>query len=113
MVPVIQLIGIGFGLLMMYFVFVSFRRKELGSSDLVIWLSLWGAFLLAVVFPGILQGVIGSLNVVRVLDLLMVASFMVAFAMLFRLYKGLRRLERKMDSLAESFAVSGLRNRRI
>jgi hypothetical protein len=103
----IQVLGIAFGLFMFYLAFVSFKRRDLSRAGFALWGFIWASFLFAVVFPDALSGLAGRLNFIRLLDLLMVASFMILFGMSFWMYKAIGRMERKLVDVSVTRALEG------
>jgi hypothetical protein len=111
MVIGIQILGLGFGLMMGYLTFVAFRRKTLDRAGVIFWAGIWGAFLFAVIFPGFLQGLVGRLNVIRLMDLLMVLSFLVLFGLAFWIYTRITRIDGRIEEIAVAVALDKRKSR--
>ncbi len=105
----IQIAGLVFGFVMLYLSHLYYRRGELSSTDFAIWCSVWVSFLYAVVFPQNLNVFLETLGVISAMDLFTIASFMVAFTVIFHLYKTTRRLQQKMEKLVSELAQRELK----
>lgn len=101
----LQIIGIVFGLSMLYLSYRDYRRREIYFKDFMVWLTIWVGFLFAVSFPGTLEIVSESLGIVRVLDLLIIFSIMLLFSLVFMVYDTVRKSERKIDKVVEAVAL--------
>ena len=86
----IQLIGMSFGILMIYFTFLHFKRNEFTMKEFVFWLVLFVTFMILSLFPNILDYVVLKLNIARTLDLFIIAGFML-FTMKFVVQRSRRR----------------------
>ncbi len=102
----IQIVGIGFGLLMGYLAFVSLKKGELSRVGFGLWGLIWASFLFAVVFPDALSGIVGRLNIIRLMDFLTIGSFMLLFGMSFWMYKVVGKLEKRVTEMAVDRAVA-------
>ena len=105
----IQLLGIIFGIGMLYFTFVKFKRKELSSFELGIWTCVWAMLLLAAIAPHLLDPVIAPLNFYRRLDFFVVMGFFLLLGLGFYNYSTLKKLEHKMEILVRKQALHDVR----
>lgn len=108
----IQLVGIGFGLLMLYLAYVSKKKGELSYTGFAFWGYVWTQFLIIVIFPSLVSGVIGTLHIIRLMDLLMIAAFMLLFGMGFFVHKELEKQGRMIREIAVDVAVKMARKRK-
>ena len=102
----IQILGISFGIFMIYLSFLYFKRKEFQTGDFFLWISIWLMFLFAIIFPNTLQFLLKPLAVYRVMDLLMISSFVVLFGLMFVIYKITRRNEKNIKDIVRKLALS-------
>ena len=101
----IQFLGIIFGLTMLYFTFVKFKRRELNSLELGLWLSGWVLLILIAIFPGLLDPIIGSLHFYRRLDFFVVLGFFVLLGMGFYNYSAVKKMEKKLEMFVRKEAL--------
>ena len=102
----IQLLGIIFGLAMMYFTFVRFKRKELNSSELITWFLGWILLVIVAISPSSLDFIIGHLNFYRRLDFFVVFGFFLLFGLGFYNYSIVKKMERKLEVFVRREAIN-------
>lgn len=108
----IQVVGLFFGFVMLYLSHLYYRREEIRGIDFALWCSVWVAYLYAVMFPQALNVFLETLGVISAMDLFTIVSFMVAFTIIFSLYKTVRQLQRKIEKLVISIAHEELKGKR-
>ncbi|MFC1769002.1 DUF2304 family protein [Nanoarchaeota archaeon] len=101
----IQIIGVLFGLFMIYSSFINFKRKEFSAKTFGVWLILWIVFLILTIFPNILDPVAETLDFARTMDLFIVLGFMFLIGAVFLNYTLLRKNQRKLEDLVRKIAV--------
>jgi hypothetical protein len=101
----IQFLGSIFGVAMMYFTFVRFKRKELNSTELFVWFTGWILLVLVAIFPFTLDAIIGQLNFYRRLDFFVVFGFFVLLGLAFYNYMLMKKMERRMEILVRKQAL--------
>ena len=104
MIP-IQILGVLFGLAMLYVTYDYYRRKGLELKDITGWVVLWCTFILVVLFPAALLFVSKKLNLTRAIDLIMIVSFVVMIYLIFNLYNRMKKIERNMEKMIEVIAL--------
>ena len=103
MIP-IQILGILFGLAMLYVTYDYYRRKGLELKDITGWVVLWCTFILVILFPAALLFISKKLNLTRAIDLIMIVSFVVMIYLVFNLYNRIKKIERNMEKMVEAIA---------
>ncbi len=103
----IQLLGIIFGLAMLYFTFVRYKRKELRQLEWLGWSMGWIALVIVAVTPPLLDPIIAPLRFYRRLDFFVVFGFFILLGLGFYNYSVLKNLERKLETFVRSQAISG------
>jgi len=101
----IQILGVLFALGMLYLTFLQQKRKELSGKEYVFWVFVWIIFIVITVFPNILEPVIKTLNIVRIMDMLVILGFLFVIGVLFYNYLNLRKVQKKVESLVSKMAV--------
>jgi hypothetical protein len=102
----IQIIGLLFGVFMLYLSFLYYKRKEFGKGDLVTWIFIWAAFIFAALFPANLVFILQPLKVSRVMDLLTIGAFMLLSVFVFINYKVNRKNENRLKEIVMKLALN-------
>lgn len=101
----IQIIGILFGLIMVYFTFLYYKRKEYEKYSFFIWIFIWLFFLFIVMVPEVLYAVMEILKVERTVDFFVIGGFFIFSIIVFYLFVITKRTERKVENLVRNFAL--------
>jgi hypothetical protein len=101
----IQFLGIIFGLLMLYFTFVKFKRKELREGEFVLWSVGWVLLIAVAIVPYVLDFIIAPLNFYRRLDFFVVIGFFVLLGLSFYNYSVTKKMERKLEKFVRAQAL--------
>lgn len=102
----VQFLGITFGLVMMYFTYVKFKRKEINNVETIIWFTGWIILVLVAITPSILDFVIAPLNFYRRLDFFVVFGFFILLGLGFYNYSVTKKLEKKLEKFVRKEALS-------
>ncbi|MBT4804669.1 DUF2304 domain-containing protein [Candidatus Woesearchaeota archaeon] len=101
----IQLLGIIFGLGMIYFTFVKYKRKELRKQEFLMWQLCWSILIMIAIIPSILDPIIAPLNFYRRLDFFVVIGFFILLGLGFYNYSLMKKVERKVEILVRKDAI--------
>ena len=101
----IQILGVLFGLAMLYVTYDYYRRKGLDLKDIAGWVVLWCTFILVILFPAALLFVSKKLNLTRAIDSIMIVSFVVMIYLIFNLYNRIKKIERNTEEMVEVIAL--------
>ena len=101
----IQIIGVIFGLGMLYVTVLYSRRNQLNKGEYFVWSMLWILAILISVFPQALQTVTETLHFNRTLDMLMVGSIIFVVGISFYVYTIVRRTEQRVEELVRKTAI--------
>lgn len=104
MVLGIQVLGIVFGLVLLYFTFLHYKRREFRAGELVFWSAIWVLFVYLVLFPYTLTTVAQSLNLVRVMDLFTIVGIMFLVVLTFYSYMMNVHTRRKLEQVVRALA---------
>ena len=104
----IQILGIVFGLLMTYLIFLHYKRKEFGKLQFFFWQIIWIVFILVVLFPRITTGLIHKLGVVRTMDLLTILGFMFITLLVFYNYFTINKIKKKLEHNTRKEALKNI-----
>jgi hypothetical protein len=108
----IQFLGVIFGLGMLYFSFVKFKRREINTFEFWGWMTVWVVLILVAIFPGILDSIIAPLNFYRRLDFFVVIGFFALLALSFYNYAIVKKVERKMEVFLRNMAIKEHKNKK-
>ncbi|MCK5282712.1 MAG: DUF2304 family protein [Nanoarchaeota archaeon] len=100
----IQILGLFFGLFMIYYSFLHFKRKEFTLKEFTFWLLLWVIFIYVAFFPGSLDFIVKTLKLGRTMDLFIIGGFMLMIWMFFYTYLLVRGNQRKLEHIVRKIA---------
>jgi hypothetical protein len=100
----LQVLGIIFGLAMLYFTFFYYKRKDFSVTDLFLWGGIWVAFLYGVILPETLDVFLQTFRVQGAMHLFTIAGFMFLFAIVFYLYKAQKKNEKRLETFVRKIA---------
>ena len=101
----IQIIGTLFGLFMVYYSFLNYKRKEFTGKEFSLWFLLWVFFIIIALFPFLLDPIVKSIGFLRVLDLLTISGFLFLVAAVFYNYTISRKTQKKLETLVREIAI--------
>lgn len=101
----LQITAILFSFCMIYFAVLSYKRKELGRSEIVSWIILWTAVIIFTIFPELLRSFSMTFLVTRVFDFMVIGGFILVISLVSSSYMRTKRLEKKMEELIRSKAI--------
>jgi len=105
MVVGVQIIGILFGLLMLYWTFLHLKRKEYDTKVYSFWVMIWLGFIAISVFPNILDKLTKPLSIVRTLDLLVILGILFLIGITFHNYLVVMKNEKKIEQVVRKIAL--------
>ncbi len=106
MVLGIQILGLLFGLFMIYITFISGKRREFTTKEGGFWIIVWVFFILVALFPRSLDFLIkGVLRLQRPLDFFIIAGFMFMIGFIFYSYTLIRKNQKKMEEIVRKMAM--------
>ena len=105
MVLGIQIVGLLFGLFIIYLTFLNYKRKEFTTKEFVFWIILWVIFIVLTLFPFLLDPIVKSFGFFRALDVLIVSGFLFLIAAVFYTYTVVRRTQRQIEKVVREIAM--------
>ena len=105
MVLGIQVAGLLFGLFMLYYSFVQYKRKEFSAEEYSFWVVIFLVFALVSVFPQILEPITENLDFARTFDLLVIIGFLFLTGLFFYVYAKTKRTEKKLEKVVREIAM--------
>ena len=97
-----------FGALMAYLTFREYRRRRIKLSSLILWEMLWVSITVFCLCPSLITIAIEALNVALPVHLFSVASILVLFVLVYRLYAKLEELNENLIRLAREVTLRQL-----
>jgi len=104
----LQAFGAVFAILMIYITYISWKRKELKANDFIVWGAVWFGFGFAVVFPEALKIVFKPLHIQGALWFITIASVIFLTLIMFYLFRGFRKQNKRLENLVEELALKEL-----
>ncbi len=105
MVLGIQVIGVLFGLFLIYLTFLFHKRKEFTFNEWAFWTIMALLFMIVSLFPQVLDPIVKSLNLTRTMDFFIILGFMFLIAAVFYSYKVTRATQRRLEEVVRTIAL--------
>lgn len=105
MVLGIQIAGFLFGLFMIYYSFLKYKRNEFNQKEFVFWMFPWIGFIIIALFPNILNPIVKIGGFLRVLDLLIISGFLFLIMAIFYTYTITRKNQKQLETLVRGFSI--------
>ncbi|PIZ52031.1 hypothetical protein COY27_01600 [Candidatus Woesearchaeota archaeon CG_4_10_14_0_2_um_filter_33_13] len=105
MVSTIQIVGILFGVFMLYVTYLKFRKNEFTVKEMIGWFLVWISFMLLTLFSYTLDYFIRKMSLSRPIDLLTVLGILFLIALSFYNYTNIKRLQLKMEDMVRKIAL--------
>jgi hypothetical protein len=104
MVLGIQIVGLCFGLFMIYYSFLHYKRKDFTVREFGFWLAMWLVFIFVALSPSSLDFFVRKLNLGRTMDLFIIIGFMSLISMFIYTYNLVRINQRKLEQIVRNIA---------
>jgi|SRR3989338_5566250 len=101
----IQVFGGLFGLFIVYFTFVLYKRKDLTFNEFGFWALFGVLFGVISLFPRLLDPVVATLSIGRKMDLFIILGFMFLILTVFYVYHVTRRNQKQLEELVTNIAL--------
>ncbi|MBI2650110.1 DUF2304 domain-containing protein [Candidatus Woesearchaeota archaeon] len=111
MVLGIQIAGILFGLFMIYYSFLNYKRKEFTAKEFGFWILLWIIFIIVTLFPVVLDPIIKPLGFFRAFDFLIMSGFIFIIAVIFYTYTITRKNQKQIETIVREIAIKKKRGK--
>jgi len=111
MVLGIQIAGFLFGLFMIYYSFLIYKRKEFTVKEFVLWLVIWIMLIIVALFPYVLDPIVKTFGFLRALDLLVLSGFLFLILVIFYTYTIMRKIQKKLEVIVREIAIKNKKKR--
>ena len=108
----IQITGVIFVLVMCYFTYLFYVRKDYPKTDYLFWNLIWFLFLVLVLYPYATQPMLEVLGLAMNIHLYTIAGFMIVFVVLFFQHDLLRKNQNKLDKLVRETAIDNAKRKK-
>lgn len=104
----LQIIGLVFALIMIYFAYLHYRRGEINGLEILFWLIAWLGAIFIAVFPAVFRAFSATIAISRAFDLAMIGAFMLVIPTVYISYVRGKRMERKIEDLVRKESLKPL-----
>lgn len=108
----LQFLAVVFALIMIYFAYVNFKRREINMAEIVIWVLAWSIAIIMVIFPDTLRDIAQTFLISRLLDLMVLGGFVLVIIMVAMAYIRTRRIEKKLEDLIRKEALKEIKSKK-
>ena len=105
MVLVVQVVGIVFAVMLMYFTFLNYKRKDMNLGEFIFWFALWIVFIYVTLVPYSLSFIADTLQLVRLMDLFTISALMFLIVLTFYNYMMTMHTKRKIEHVVRAIAL--------
>lgn len=105
MVLGIQVGGTLFGVFMLYYSFLNYKRRQFTKKEFAFWSLVWVLFIIVAVYPPILNPFISYFSFLRALDLLVITGFMFLIFVSFYTYTITRKNQNQLETIVRTIAI--------
>ncbi len=101
----LQIVLLAFAILMMYSLFLHWKKKDISNNLFFFWMFVFIVFIFIAIFPKILEPLLKELFLVRVMDLGMIGAFMILTYVSIENNIKIKKMETQMEILVRKIAV--------
>lgn len=101
----VQLIVSAFGLLMLYNLFLHWKKKEIGDHGALVWLILWAGLIWVTLFPRSLEPLIKELFFIRLFDFVNVTALIILTYVVFKNHIRINKLNKQIEELVRKISI--------
>ena|SRR3989304_8879598 len=105
----LQFLALAFALVMIYFAYVNYKRKEINKAEIIIWVTAWTTAIIMVFFPDTLRGIAQTFFISRLLDLMIMGALVLVITMVALAYVRTRKIEKKLERFIREEALKKLK----
>jgi len=100
----VQILILLFGLVMIYFTFLYYKRSNYDKVGLVFWFLVWLGFIFLGMFPQTVYGIMEALAIERTADFFYAGGMVVFSVVLFYMYNITMKNQRQVEILVRKLA---------
>lgn len=107
----LQIIGLVFALIMIYFAYLHYRRGEINSLEILFWLIAWIGAIFIAIFPASFRAFSATIAITRAFDLAMIGGFILVIPLVYMAYVRTKRTERRLEELIREETKKVIKNK--
>lgn len=100
----IQILGVFFGLFMIYLTFIKFKQKHITKNSFLMFIVVFCGFIFMSFFPTILDPLLATLHFKRRLDFFIILGFIFLITLVYYSHITIISLNKKMESVVREIA---------
>jgi len=112
MIVGIQILGLMFGLVMIYLTFLYYKKANYDKAGLVFWFAVWIGFMFLAMFPKTVYGIMDVLMIERTADFFYISGFLCMSVLLFYIYNMTKKNQKQLEILVRQIAFKEADKRR-
>lgn len=101
----VQILILLFGLIMVYFTFLYYKRANYDKVGLVVWFLIWLGFIFLGIFPQTVYGIMQLLAIERTADLFYAGGMLFFAVLMFYLYNITKKNQKQVETLVRMLAI--------
>lgn len=101
----LQIIALTFALIMIYFAYLHYRRREINSIEITFWIAAWMGAIFIVLFPNIINVFAETIAISRAFDLAVLGGFILVIPLVYNAYIKTKRMEKKLEEFVRRDAL--------
>ncbi len=102
----IQIVGILFGLCMVYYSYLTYKKNEFNKSEFLVWALIWILFIFMTILPSSLEPIVKTMSLKRSFDLLVICGFIFLTTLAYYNYLLIKKMRKKMEILVRKVTLS-------
>ena len=111
MVLGIQIAGFLFGMFMIYYSFLNYKKKEFTAKEFAFWAAVWILLIIVAFIPSILDPIVKYFGFFRALDVLVVSGFLFLIIAIFYTYTLTRKTQKQVEIVVRQIAIKRVRKK--
>jgi hypothetical protein len=100
----VQILGLLFGLVMIYLTFLYYKRANYDRRGFIFWFVIWIGFIFLAMFPKTLYGIMEILKINRTADFFYISGFLFFSVVLFYIYNITKKNQKQLEILIRKIA---------
>jgi len=101
----LQIVLLAFAILMIYSLFLHWKKKDISNKSFSFWIIIFGLFVFIAIFPKILEPLLKELFLVRVMDLGMIGTFMILTYVTIENNIKIKKMETQIEKLVRKISL--------
>lgn len=101
----VQIIVSAFGLLMLYNLFLHWKKGAIGKRGAIVWFLLWVGLIWVTLFPKSLEPLIKELFFIRLFDFITVSALVVLTYVMFENHIRINKMRKQIEELVRKISI--------